>query len=198
MSKFSKSESVKLDHNSFGNEQEQYEVTMSPSAIPDLDVMLKDVQDLLEFIESPEMSKLENTFLDEFTLANELEDTNNKLDSERPDEQVTILETKRKIVKIRKAAKKKKEQFEAFVYGKFNNSIPMKIISLMIEQERYENLDELLNMFDTLKAVKSGKKDINKEAEKFGEKNKQKYVYPKFGGKDNFEKVMSQDPNKTN
>ena len=73
----------------------------------------------------------------------------------------------------------------------------MKIISLLVEQERYENLTELLDLFETLKDVKSGKKDINIEAEKFGEHNRSKYVYPKFGGKEKFLEEMNNPKNQS-
>lgn len=204
--------SVKITENVVKKEMNEYEVVMTPNAIPDLDKMSNDILELLDFIESDKMSSCESRFLHEYTMANTLENTmfekekmlNNMKktnnDYENSKEYTTThqqyLELKRKITKLRKSADKKKEEFENIVYGKYNNVLPMKIISLLIEQERYDNLNELLDMFETLKDIKLGKKDINLEAEKFGEKNRSKYVYPKFGGKDNFLEKMSENPNK--
>jgi len=89
-----------------------------------------------------------------------------------------------------------KAEFDTLVYGRYNDIVPMKIISLMVDENRYENLDGLLDMFDILNDVKSGKKNIQEEAEKFGEKQNAKYVYPQFGGKENFEKMMAKKTKK--
>ena len=51
-----------------------------------------------------------------------------------------------------------KAEFDTLVYGRYNDIVPMKIISLMVDENRYENLDGLLDMFDILNDVKSGKK----------------------------------------
>lgn len=210
------------DEYTLTNDKQSYKVTeemlqedpnmltleMSPNAIPDMDLMSETIQELLELIESDDMVKRENTFLDEYTMANTLEDKANELtdsnnftdlanvskDKEKILEE--ILSLKRKVNKLRKSADKKKEEFENIVYGKFNSKLPMKVISLLIEQERYENLNELLDMFEILKDIKNGKRDINVEAERFGEKNRSKYVYPQFGGKENFIKTMSQPQKK--
>lgn len=191
MSNFGKTESFTIKPgDDIENEMNQYNVKMSASAIPDLDSMLFTIQEMLEFIESDEMSNLENSFLDDFTLANDLEDSIKKLDEGDPTENQKILETKRQIAKLRKIAKKKKDRFETNVYSKYNSILPMKIISLLIEQERDDNLNELLDMFDKLKAVKKGDADIEQEADKFGEKLRGKYVYNHFGGKEGYEKML--------
>lgn len=161
------------------NSNNEYEVVMTPGAIPDLNVMSEHIINLLNYIESPDMVEMENSYLNEYDKINVLKEKEQTID------------TKRKIIQLKKIANKKKEKYENLIYGKFNSVLPMKIISLLVEQERYDNLNELLDMFDILKDVKNGKKDINIEAEKFGEKNRTKFVYPKFGGKDQFFKEMN-------
>lgn len=190
MNKFGKKESVNINNYNVENEMDNFHLQMSPSAIPDLDNMLLTIQEMLDFIESPVMKKIEESFLDDFDLANSLEDSLGGLDCENPSDEQKMLETKRKITKLRKIAKKKKEEFGTRIYSKYNSILPMKIISLMIEQERDDNLNELLDLFDRLKQVKSGRLDINDAADSFGEKLRNKYVYPKFDGKENFEKMM--------
>lgn len=188
MNKFGKKETISLadcpDDSDFHMEQ-------SADAIPDLGEILKIVQEMLEFIESPNMNKLEESFLDDFTLANELEDKANIMNDEKPDERQQMLELKRKVVKLRKVAKRNKEKFEAEIYSRYNSILPMKIISLMTEQDRDKHLDELMDTFELLNKVKNGKISIDDASKQFGEGRKVKYVYPKFGGKDAFEKLMT-------
>ena len=87
---------------------------------------------------------------------------------------------------------KNKTEFERLVFAKYNSLLPMKIISLLVEKDRYEHLAKLLDMFDVLNDVKSGNKDIQEEYNKFSENLNEKYVYTLHGGKDNFEKKMKE------
>lgn len=59
---------------------------------------------------------------------------------------------------------------------------------LLVKHNREYNLMKLLTLFDTLKEIKDGNKDINNEYNIFKESQAQEYIYPKFGGKRNFEK----------
>lgn len=198
-------ESFKVTEKTMSDETNEFEVVMTPDAIPDLTKMSEIILELLNFIETDKMAILETKYLDEYQMANTIEDTiqDQELNIKKVNPgstqydvlQQKLLETKRKVVKLRKSADKKKEEFETLVYGKYNSVLPMKIISLLVEQERYENLNELLNMFETLKDVKAGKKDIYVEAENFGEKNRSKYVYPQFGSKEKYIDVMSKPVN---
>jgi len=122
-----------------------FKVSMTPSAIPNIDEMLTHIDKLIDFIETPKMKKLEFS--------------NNK-------------------------------EFERQVYAKFNTILPMSIINLLVEGDRYEHLERLLEMCNTLKKVKNGELDIHEEHGKFSEKLNTEYLYPKFGGKENFEKEM--------
>jgi len=82
-------------------------------------------------------------------------------------------------------------EFETRLYGMYNARLPMKIISLMTEANRYDNLDELINMFEVLNEIKEGKKNIQEEFEKFNEGLNKKYLYDPHGGKENFEKTFA-------
>lgn len=88
-----------------------------------------------------------------------------------------------------------KENVETKICVKYNTQIPIKIINLMLEEQRYDNLDKLLDMFDRLKDVQKGKADIVQAQQSFGEKLNEQYVYPKFGGKEGFEKKMAEKKN---
>lgn len=217
MKKFSEKTSINITKETFDNDNEnEFSVVMTPDAIPDLGIMLKDIQDMLKFIESSELCELEEKILNESLLADTIEydmEIKNEeykkiffkmVDMGESSEEYSVVHqnemdnTKKKIAKLRKSSANTKEKFESLIYGKYNSILPMKIISLMIEQERYNNLTELLNMFDVLNDVKVGKKDINTAAEEFGENRREKYVYPKFDGKENFIRQMSEGPQKNN
>ncbi len=89
--------------------------------------------------------------------------------------------------------KKNKQEFERILTHKYYNDIQsMKIINLLLEPERYENLEKLLDMFERLKLVKSGKVNIDDAHKNWCEKMNEEYVYSKHGGKENFEKKMKE------
>ncbi|ARF09226.1 hypothetical protein Catovirus_2_175 [Catovirus CTV1] len=69
----------------------------------------------------------------------------------------------------------------------------INIFNMLLEKEnRDNNIMKLLNLFDVLKEVKSGRKDMNNEFERFKESQAQEYIYPQFGGKTNFEQKIKE------
>lgn len=93
-----------------------------------------------------------------------------------------------------------KENYGAFhqkVDEKFPN-IPYSITKMLLnedesQEDKSKNLVRLLEMFSTLDQIKQGKKDIKKEFEDFREGISEEYIYPQFGGKEAFEKAVSED-----
>lgn len=55
---------------------------------------------------------------------------------------------------------------------------------------REENIQKLISLIEVLMEVKQGKRSMDKEFENFRETKAQEYVYPKFGGKEQFEETM--------
>lgn len=142
------SNGIKFDPSSINQDMvNNFRLTMDPNAIPDLGNMLVIINELLMFIETEDMQKLE---------------------------------------------KSDRKEFERRTYTKYNNDLPMKIIGLMLEDDRYDHLSRLLDMFDVLNDVKKGKKDMQKEYESFNEKLNESYLYPAYGGKEGFEKAMQE------
>lgn len=124
-----------------------YKVNMTVDAIPDIDNLLSDLQEMLDFVENPRMAEYEKT---------------------------------------------NKFEFDRLLYAKFNTKLPMRVIKLITETERrYSNVDKLLNMFERLRKIKDGKKDLETESKKFGEELNEEFIYPEFGGKEKFEKEMT-------
>jgi uncharacterized Ntn-hydrolase superfamily protein len=93
--------------------------------------------------------------------------------------------------------KTNRKEFEKILTHKYYSDISsIKIINLMLEPARYENLEKLLDMFERLKQVKNGNLNIQDAHKNWCEKMNEEYVYSKHGGKENFEKVMKETQNK--
>lgn len=73
--------------------------------------------------------------------------------------------------------------YERLIIHKYQDLMPYNIIKLLL-RDRYENLDRMISMIQRLEQVKAGKADINEEHDKFGESLNERYLYPKFGGKE--------------
>jgi len=77
------------------------------------------------------------------------------------------------------------------------DKLPNTMIKLLSEQDkRVENLGKILDMIDLLKNVKSGKTSFEKAENEFVEKRAEEYLYPQFGGKDNFYKIAPENKKK--
>jgi len=77
------------------------------------------------------------------------------------------------------------------------DKLPNTMIKLLSEQDkRVENLGKILDMIDLLKNVKSGKTSFEKAENEFVEKRAEEYLYPQFGGKDNFYKIAEENKKK--
>ena len=72
------------------------------------------------------------------------------------------------------------------------NDIPdiqTSMIKILSDREnRVYNLEKVLEMIETLRKVKNGQLDMQKAFSDFIEQQNEKYIYPQFGGKEEFEK----------
>lgn len=72
--------------------------------------------------------------------------------------------------------------------------LPSSMIKLLADREkRSEHLQKILEMIDLLKSVKSGSKSYESAETEFIEKRSEEYLYPQFGGKDNFYKIAEEN-----
>ncbi len=94
-------------------------------------------------------------------------------------------------------AKENNMMFKQHVESKFEDFTLdyYSIYKMLVENEekRAENLDKLFNMISRLKDVETGKSNVEREFMKVREELAQEYLYPKFGGKKEFEKAMEKD-----
>jgi hypothetical protein len=69
--------------------------------------------------------------------------------------------------------------------------IPFSIIKVLIDREhRDTNLEKLLDLFAKMQSVKNGEKDKDTAFKEYKEELNEEYIYPKFGGKAEFERTM--------
>jgi hypothetical protein len=97
------------------------------------------------------------------------------------------------IVKMRKT---NMGNFNYIVNEKFK-MLPLSMVKLLSDTEhRAENLEKILDMITILKSVKQGEKTFETAENEFVEKRAEEYLYPAFGGKDNFYKVAEENKKK--
>lgn len=88
--------------------------------------------------------------------------------------------------------------------GKFNfmvneqfPDLPLSMIRLLSDYDnRSQNLEKILDMINLLRSVKTGERSLENAENEFVEKRAEEYLYPAFGGKDNFYKVAEENKNK--
>jgi hypothetical protein len=141
------------------------------NAIPDIEQMTTNVIELMDDLEKPEYKLLaSNSF---GTLLNKL--------YEKYDEE--IMDDNGKKIKNSKY-------------------IPYKLINILSDpdrtpKEKHDDVVNMLEMFERLEKCKNNGANIQEEFELFREKLKERHVYPKFGGKEKFEKeINSVEPKK--
>jgi hypothetical protein len=87
-------------------------------------------------------------------------------------------------------------QFNFFVNEKFPN-LPLSMIRLLTDYEnRSQNLEKILDMINLLRSVKTGERSLENAENEFVEKRAEEYLYPSFGGKDNFYKIAEENKKK--
>lgn len=86
--------------------------------------------------------------------------------------------------------------FNYIINQKFN-MLPVSMVKLLSETEhRAENLEKILDMINILRTVKIGEKSFETAENEFIEKRAEEYLYPAFGGKENFYKVAEENKKK--
>lgn len=81
-------------------------------------------------------------------------------------------------------------------FPEFSNNYISIFNMLLNSQNREHNLGKLVALFSNLKEIKEGRKNIDTEYNKFQEKQAEEYIYPKFGGKKQFEMAMLNEAKK--
>lgn len=80
--------------------------------------------------------------------------------------------------------------------NKYADSVPLKFIDLFMERDpdhKAESIERALRWIEILSKVKSGNADLETEIKKMAHEVNQRYVYSKYGGKENFEKELQKN-----
>jgi hypothetical protein len=84
-----------------------------------------------------------------------------------------------------------KKKYDDDVFFKYREIVSPKIINILLED--INNLENLLEMFQSLALIKCGELDIEKETDNFAQKIESKYIYPKYGGKEKFFEMLEKE-----
>jgi hypothetical protein len=80
-----------------------------------------------------------------------------------------------------------------YIVGERFSVLPPSMIKLLSDVEnRASNLEKIMEMLNLLQSVKDGKNSFEKTENDFFEKRAEEYIYPKFGGRENFYKVSEE------
>jgi DNA repair exonuclease SbcCD ATPase subunit len=131
-------------------------------------------------------------------LKNELEELLDQIEKDKTKVKQNLKEIKQETKNMKdpkEQLKKRRDEIEGAITRKYitDESIPIKLIGLMLEKERDKHLEDFKKMCDVLKPVKKGQINIDTAKKCFDEGLAGEYVYPKFGGKEQFEKVMANE-----
>ena len=89
--------------------------------------------------------------------------------------------------------KKSKSEYNYILSERFE-IIPIAMVKLLSDIEnRASNLEKIMDMISMLEKVKNGTNSIQNAEEVFFEKRAAEYLYPQFGGRDNFYKVAEEN-----
>ncbi len=81
--------------------------------------------------------------------------------------------------------------------NKYADTVPFGILSLLTDKKnRYENVEQLMCMFAGMNKAKKGQKSLDSIEKELYDDINMRYVYSKYGSKDEFEKELTKNVNK--
>ena len=84
-----------------------------------------------------------------------------------------------------------------YLNNKYADTVPLGIITLLMEEDaRDENVNQLLNMFESLRQAKSGNISLEDAEKKLTDDVSNRYLYSKYGSKDAFEQALMSEVKK--
>jgi hypothetical protein len=86
--------------------------------------------------------------------------------------------------------------FNYILNEKFKD-MPSSMFKLLLDfDNRSSNLEKILDMINMLRNVKNGNTSLKNAENEFAEKRAEEYLYPAFGGKEQFYKVANENKKK--
>lgn len=81
--------------------------------------------------------------------------------------------------------------------NKYADKLPMGIITLLLEEEnREENIDRLIRLFEYLRNAKAGSISLEDAERRLTDDVNERYLYSKYGSKEAFENALSEEASK--
>jgi chromosome segregation ATPase len=166
--------------------------------IKELENEKKEIEYQLQELSEPENNEIDDIIElkeDMKNLLKKIENEKNEFEQNIKEIQKKIREEKKNIKDPMEKVKKQRSDIEGMITRKYLMEMPKNIIDLMLEKDRDANFVKLNGMFNMLRPVQNGSVDIETAQQSFNEKLNNEYVYPKFGGKEGFEKAMANEAN---
>jgi len=80
--------------------------------------------------------------------------------------------------------------------NQYADSVPLKFIDLFMDKDedhKQESIERALGWIESLARIKAGEVDLETESKRMVEEVNKRYVYDKYGGKENFEKELRKE-----
>lgn len=90
--------------------------------------------------------------------------------------------------------KKNESAVRMYLNGKYADTVPFGIITLLMEEdERVETIERLLKMFEQLRKAKKGQISLDDAEKIVTDDVNERYLYSKYGSKEAFEEALKQE-----
>lgn len=98
---------------------------------------------------------------------------------------------------VKQQLKSNDTDVKMYLNNTYADNVPLGIITiLMDEKTRVENVERLLNLFETLVRAKNGSITLKQAEEDFAEEVNEKYLYSKYGSKEAFQQALEKETKK--
>lgn len=97
---------------------------------------------------------------------------------------------------VKKICKTNDSLIRMTLINKYADKMPLKFIDLFMdknEEHKQESIERTLKWIEVMAKVKAGEADLEKESQKLVDEVNQRYVYSKYGSKENFEKELRKE-----
>jgi hypothetical protein len=97
---------------------------------------------------------------------------------------------------VKKVCEKDDSIIRMSLINKYADSVPLNFIDLFMdkdEEHKQESIERTLIWIEQMAKVKAGEADLEEVSKSLVDEVNQRYVYSKYGGKENFEKTLRKE-----
>lgn len=96
-----------------------------------------------------------------------------------------------------KLLKKNDSAVKMYLNSKYADTVPLGIITILMEEDnRIENIERLLRLFDQLRKAKSGQISLDDAEKNITDEVNERYLYSEYGSKEAFEAALKKEVTK--